>query len=199
VDEEFVMPRFDSPLDRVKVASPCPADWDGMVGNEKVRFCGQCRLNVYNLSGMSRLEAERLLAQTEGRLCVRYFRREDGTILTEDCPVGLRALRQKVSRVATAAISAALGFFAGVGATWATSTALSPSVTMGDVAAPVPYTPTAPPAPDPPLTPIQGAIAVRPEPTMGKVTVEQGEPVVPPDVAHPKTSGWRTGQAPVRK
>jgi hypothetical protein len=103
-----------SPLDRVTVAAPCGVGWENMVGDERVRFCGQCSLNVYNLSGMTKSEAERLVAQAEGRLCIRYYRRADGTILTKDCPVGLRAIRRRAARVATACASAALSFFAGL-------------------------------------------------------------------------------------
>jgi hypothetical protein len=43
---------------------------------------------------MSREEAEELIIQKEGRLCVRFFRRYDGTLMTRDCPIGLRALRR---------------------------------------------------------------------------------------------------------
>jgi hypothetical protein len=109
------MQRFSSPLRNVKVASPCPADWDRMIGDERVRFCGQCELNVYNLSAMSTIEAESLIARTEGRLCVRYYRRKDGSIITQDCPVGLRALKQRAARVKRAVASLVLGFFAGLG------------------------------------------------------------------------------------
>ncbi len=109
------MKRFTSPLRNVKVASPCPADWDRMIGDERARFCGQCELNVYNLSAMSTLEAESLIARTEGRLCVRYYRRKDGSIITQDCPVGLRALRQRAARIKRALASLVLGFLAGLG------------------------------------------------------------------------------------
>lgn len=109
------MPKYTSPLDDVRVAAPCPADWDRMVGDERERFCDRCSLHVYNLSGMTRREAEALVTNAEGRLCVRYYARADGTILTQNCPVGLRAVRQKVTRVAGAFLSAVLGFFAGVG------------------------------------------------------------------------------------
>jgi hypothetical protein len=90
-------------LDLIQIASPCPASWESMKGDARVRFCGECRLNVYNLSEMSRGEAETFVSQREGRTCVRFFRREDGTVLTKDCPVGLRALRQRFVR-ATAAL-----------------------------------------------------------------------------------------------
>lgn len=85
-------------LDLINVASPCPADWEKMTGDDRVRFCSQCSLHVYNLSDMPRAEAEAFVNQAEGRTCVRYFRREDGTILTRDCPVGLRAVRQRFVR-----------------------------------------------------------------------------------------------------
>lgn len=109
------MARFDNPLDKVRVAAPCNANWEAMVGDYRTRFCGQCNLNVYNLSSMTRAEAESLIARTEGRLCVRFFRRGDGSILTENCPVGLRAIRRRVSYVYKAIASAVLSFFAGLG------------------------------------------------------------------------------------
>src|SRR5689334_15547988 len=82
-------------LDSVAVASPCAADWNQMRGDDRVRFCGQCQLHVYNLSDMSRREAETLINTHEGRLCGRFFRRADGTVLTRDCPVGVRAVRRR--------------------------------------------------------------------------------------------------------
>src|SRR3954464_4917655 len=125
------MRKFTSPLDGVRVAAPCPADWEKMVGDERVRFCGQCSLHVYNLSGMTKREAEGLVANAEGRLCVRYYRRADGSILTRNCPVGLRALKQRVSRIAGAALSAVLGFFAGLGLDLGTRPAPPPIRRMG--------------------------------------------------------------------
>src|SRR5215467_14976203 len=93
-------------LDNIRVASPCPASWEKMTGDDRVRFCQECKLNVYNLSEMTRLEAEKLIANREGRLCVRFYRRADGTILTRDCPRGLQALTARVSRIAGAVVSA---------------------------------------------------------------------------------------------
>jgi hypothetical protein len=109
------MAKFKDPLSRVKIASPCTADWESMVGDARRRFCSQCELNVYNLSQMTKREAEELLNQTEGRLCVRFYRRADGTILTQDCPVGLRALRRRLKRIRTAVVSTVLSFLAGLG------------------------------------------------------------------------------------
>jgi hypothetical protein len=64
---------------------------------------------------MTRSEAESLIARTDGRLCVRFYRRRDGSIITRDCPVGLRAIRRRVSYVAKAIGSMVLGLFAGLG------------------------------------------------------------------------------------
>ena len=109
------MPRFNHPLNHVRVASPCKADWDQMIGSEHVRFCGQCNLNVYNLTSLTRDQAESLIARNEGRLCVRFYRRYDGSILTSDCPVGLRAVRQRTARVAKALAAYILTFLASLG------------------------------------------------------------------------------------
>lgn len=110
-----MMAKFTSPLDNIRVASPCPANWNEMNGSDRVRFCGECQLNVYNLSGMTRSEAEHLISNAEGRLCVRYYKRTDGSIITQNCPVGLAALKRRVSRAATAFLSAVITFFGGVG------------------------------------------------------------------------------------
>ena len=52
------MAKFTNPLEQVRVAAPCPADWGKMVGDERMRYCDRCSLHVYNLSGMTRREAE---------------------------------------------------------------------------------------------------------------------------------------------
>lgn len=108
------MRNFTNPLNNIHVASPCPANWEEMYGNERKRFCGDCKLNVYNLSDMTRQDAENLLMNSEGRLCVRFFRRDDGTVLTKNCPVGWKAVKRRVSKVATAALSVFTGLFTGV-------------------------------------------------------------------------------------
>ena len=79
-------------LDQITVASPCPASWDEMTGDERVRFCNSCKLHVYNLSAMKSKEAEKLILEKEGKLCVRYYQRKDGKIMTQDCPVGIQML-----------------------------------------------------------------------------------------------------------
>ncbi len=99
-----------SPLDNISVATPCRASWENMQGSDKARFCQTCRKNVYNLSTMSRAEAEALIQEKEGRLCVRFYQRDDGTVLTADCPVGLGALRRRLWGGLAAGFAACVAF-----------------------------------------------------------------------------------------
>ncbi len=94
-------------LDQVRVASPCDRDWNEMLGDDRVRYCLGCEKNVFNLSAMSREDAEQLLQERVGKdLCVRFYQRADGTILTEDCPVGVKRKRRKKLALAFAAAGA---------------------------------------------------------------------------------------------
>lgn len=102
-------------LDNISIASPCSTSWDEMTGDNAVRFCGECRMNVYNLSGMSRQEVEELVKSHEGRLCVRFYRREDGTILTQDCPVGLKILHRRRTKIRRGGIAAAITLVTALG------------------------------------------------------------------------------------
>jgi hypothetical protein len=61
-----------------------------MAGDERARFCPHCRQHVFNLSGMTRPEAEALIQQKQGNLCGRYYQRSDGTMLTRECTQGVR-------------------------------------------------------------------------------------------------------------
>lgn len=113
-------------LSKVKVASPCNASWDAMTGDERVRFCGQCDKNVFDLSAMSAEQAESLLREHGASLCVRFYRRRDGTVLTgSDCPVGKRQKRRR--KVAAAVLAGGL-MTAGIGGfLW------SSAATMGEI------------------------------------------------------------------
>ena len=175
------MPRFNSPLDYVRVAAPCDANWDSMFGDERTRFCAQCKLNVYNLSDMTTTEAERLIAQADGRLCVRYYMRRDGSILTNNCPVGLRKIKRRLSRVATAIGSTVVSFLAGVGIHGLVNRDSSPPFSVAGrmvvtrKPAPVPLvgTRTLEAISVPPVVelPLQGQL--RPLPAMGRIVVKK--------------------------
>lgn len=89
----------------VKVAKPCDREWEEMIGGNRSRFCTDCKLNVYDLSELTLDEAQALIQQKEGELCVRFFQRADGTLITRDCPVGVAAHRRKVVAVSIASAS----------------------------------------------------------------------------------------------
>lgn len=82
-------------VDGIQIASPCSMAWSQMEGDERVRFCSACRLHVYNLSAMDVEDAARLISDASTEVCVRLYRRRDGTVLTQDCPVGRRVAVQR--------------------------------------------------------------------------------------------------------
>lgn len=78
------------------IAAPCNVGWENMNGDDRVRACGQCQQNVYNTSRLTKQELASLIVEKEGRVCLRLYRRKDGTVMTENCPVGLRRIRDAV-------------------------------------------------------------------------------------------------------
>ncbi len=120
----------------VRVATPCAAKWEQMTGDAQVRHCAACDLNVYHLSALTADDARALILRTEGRLCVRFFTRPDGRLLTRDCPKGVAArLRRRI-----AAVVAAVGAFAGA------QLAYSPAPVQPDAAPQLPCPSAAAPA-----------------------------------------------------
>ena len=170
------MSEFDSPLDNLRVASPCSMDWERMQGDDRKRYCGDCKLNVYNLSGMTRYDAEHLLRMSEGRLCVRYFKRADGTILTQDCPVGWALVKQRVSVMAAAVFSLIISLFGAVAlvAFFNRST----REVVGKMEMPRP-------TPTPRVMPLMGAVAL---PEQSKPQEVMGDVVMPTRPEAPKGS-----------
>jgi hypothetical protein len=78
---------------RAKIASPCSERWDTMLGDGAVRACSRCEKKVFDLSQMTLGQAEALIAENAtGDLCVRLYRRADGTMLFSDCVVGARGV-----------------------------------------------------------------------------------------------------------
>jgi hypothetical protein len=150
-----------------------------MIGDERVRFCGECAKNVYNLSAMTRDEAEGVLAEHHGNLCVRMYLRDDGTVMTQDCPVGVR--RKWVRRVASAAGGALLAAQALSLASQRSSTLASRSTAMGEGPAALPMT-RAESAPVATLVDAVGATAEDP-------VAPSPQPPAPPRPAHPYITG----------
>lgn len=155
-------------LANLSVASPCPAKWDDMVGDERTRFCGGCKKDVHNISALDSAEAEALLREKSGQLCVRYFQRADGTVMTQDCPDGVR--RKKTRKLAVLA-AGTFGLTASAfGALTAMASMGSPPrpEMMGDVAPPPTTTTTdvplmGAPMPDPEQVQEPATQAIQPQ------------------------------------
>jgi len=164
----------DVNLDQIRIASPCNARWEDMTGDERARFCGSCRKNVYNLSAMTRTEIATLIHEREGNFCGRFYRRPDGRMITTDCPEGRRHKRNRVlgaCRMAFAAVLVFLGVKIQVNAEepkkGSQQLLQRNAVAMGDIATPSIMGMIAPPATNKPVeitnTPpcvIMGKIAV---------------------------------------
>ena len=86
-------PELD-PVDRIEIETPCSVPWDSMYGDERIRHCGNCHKNVYNVAEFSRAQALELIARHEP-VCLRIYRRPDGTVVTSDCWSRLRAARRR--------------------------------------------------------------------------------------------------------
>ncbi|MBS1793517.1 MAG: hypothetical protein JSS81_06665 [Acidobacteria bacterium] len=181
------MTKFESPLKNLKIASPCSQDWNAMIGDDRRRYCGECRLNVYNLSGMTRAEAEELVLSAEGRLCVRFYKRADGSVLTQDCPVGWAKVKARTKVYVTALASLIFSFFGALGLVSAFNRTRE-RVLMGDVALTTP-TPTPKSTPGPlmgGITPVKPTPQRTPEATMGNVAIPRDDSVMG-KIAAPKT------------
>jgi hypothetical protein len=170
-------------LENLRIATPCKADWDEMKGDDTVRFCGKCEKNVYNLSAMTRDEGEALVRAKEGRMCVRLYQRSDGTVLTNDCPVGVRRQRLRArmwASISGAAASAALvfGLFTGRARADLAIDGKKPTAQQPQ--------PQQPPHPmmgsvavaRPPEKPLMGKISVQPQPEKPRPTMGEPAPIM---------------------
>ena len=106
------MPAAQDFLNRLQIASPCPASWAEMRGDERARFCATCEKHVYDFSKMTAAEGMALIREKEGQVCARLWRRADGTVITADCPIGAKRMSARgavsLPKAAAAAIAAAI-------------------------------------------------------------------------------------------
>jgi hypothetical protein len=103
------------PLEQLRIDSPCPADFDAMQGTGPTRFCTHCNKHVHDLSAMTRADAERLVCEAAGSLCVRFARDEvSGQVLTLGYAPAPRQRRWPLWAAlvtAIASIAAAIGYY----------------------------------------------------------------------------------------
>src|SRR5262245_20061225 len=157
------MGRATSPLDAITVAAPCTVPWETMRGDDRKRYCEQCRLNVYDFSRMTRGEAEAMLRAAEGqRVCGRLVRRADGTLVTRDCGRVRAAIERRTRWIRTAAATM-LGAI-GLGGCHSGPPFGGSTVTTG-VIAPKNWQPPPPQPPKPEQVPTPPPPAPAPPPT----------------------------------
>ncbi len=98
VEDRTAVERPTEDLDALTIANPCDVPWASMTGDDRVRFCGACRLHVFDLRALTRAQAIALVdsrATAGERTCLRLTRRRDGTLVTrEDCTLLARMRRR---------------------------------------------------------------------------------------------------------
>jgi len=94
-------------LENVRIASPCRADWNQMTGDDRVRTCAACAKRVFNLSELTRAEADAVIAKHGGNLCARLYHRADGTVMLADCTVATVGMRARNFVLATTLVAGA--------------------------------------------------------------------------------------------
>ena len=72
-------------LNDTRVAAPCSVSWHSMRGDSHARHCDRCDRKVFNLSSLSATDAVALLDRHGYDLCVRLYKRRDGTVMTKPC------------------------------------------------------------------------------------------------------------------
>ena len=88
-----------------------------MKGDDRSRRCDQCSLMVYNISDLTDSEVVDLIGKSEKeRVCIRLRRRQDGSVITRDCPKGLAAYRKRAGKFVGTAFAAILGLFSAASA-----------------------------------------------------------------------------------
>ncbi len=177
-------------LHNARIASPCPARWEEMNGDDRVRFCDRCEKHVYNLVDMEPDAAAALVREKNGDLCARAYQRADGTLLMGNCPVGLAAVRRRI-RWLMGGIAAGLGLVVSAGAALGIRL---PSPINRKLSGMEPFSRLAawfaPPPPAP--VPMRGRVIMGDFAALGYVSLPS-----PPDApSDPSTAGNAARQAP---
>lgn len=93
-------PKPEQPIETYRLATPCQATWDSMVGTNQFRVCRECAKTVYDFTAMELPAAQALVYKREGQKdAVNFYRRKDGKFLTADCPVGVKRGRMMLMMV----------------------------------------------------------------------------------------------------
>jgi hypothetical protein len=89
-----------NPTPKVFIASPCGISWEQMDGDDCVRNCRKCKSPIYNLPLNDRGRIARIISSTEGKLPSCLYYRRDGKLMSSDCPIGKKQLRDRTTAAA---------------------------------------------------------------------------------------------------
>jgi hypothetical protein len=78
------------PFEEYFIAAPCEAQWKDMEGTDRFRTCQRCKCIVFDVKRMSLEDAKSMIFTREGKSPQAFYKREDGTFLTQNCPIGVR-------------------------------------------------------------------------------------------------------------
>jgi hypothetical protein len=168
-------------LEELRVATPCMVAWDSMVGDDRVRRCDTCKQNVYNISQLTRAQADELIAAKDAQMCMRYFHLADGTILLRDGAVAYRPTGLATAATAALALAGAVA--------WPEPNAPLPAARVVEPTPAVPMAPVVPSIPSfsvgdqsTPSIPLHLPVVARPHvPQLPqRVFVTGGVPPLPP-------------------
>lgn len=98
---------IDNFAGQFEITSPCTEDWDSMCGNDQIRFCIHCQRSVHDFSQLNRKQIRKLIAGSNGRLCVRYSQVNPRPVVSA-IPV-LYKIGRRTSKLVAGAFSATLG------------------------------------------------------------------------------------------
>ncbi|CAN5391127.1 hypothetical protein BH09SUM1_BH09SUM1_29960 [soil metagenome] len=161
-------------LNLLRIANPCPVSWNSMKGTDRERFCGLCKKNVYDTSKMKADEIRALVGGSDGEVCARLFKRQDGTLVTADCAPTRRRRAVMFAMTVIGAIMA-VGASAFASTTSSTSRSARPRDTAEQFARTHEPTRTIINwiAPPPPMSMIAGGLVAMP---MGKIAAPAPQP-----------------------
>lgn len=145
---ELAAPRRLPLLSSIRIATPCPAKWESMVGGDRVRHCGICDREVWNLTALDPDEAEAFLAErcaSAGSWPMRVCPRTDGYVQNGRCGPGSARLGRAI------AATLVLGLAGGVAIDWSVSSSTSATAVPRET----------------PAATVAGAASVRPVPRDG--------------------------------
>ncbi|MBA3858430.1 MAG: hypothetical protein C0507_16105 [Cyanobacteria bacterium PR.3.49] len=84
----------------------CPFVWTDNPDNpkERVKYCTECSLQVYNFAGFDMTEAQLLIFKRENRSNAPLYKREDGKFMTADCPIASKKKKDNQMLIGGAAL-----------------------------------------------------------------------------------------------